>query len=55
MQKAMARAASGSADKPALGVLLMMGEQAPVMLKNVLGGFVSGGLEPVELVGIMGD
>ena len=55
MQKAMARTASGSWDRPALGVQLMMGEQAPVMLKNVLGGFVSGGLEPVELVGIVGD
>jgi hypothetical protein len=33
----------------------MMGEQAPLMLKNVLGGFVSGGLEPVELVGIIVD
>jgi ubiquinone/menaquinone biosynthesis C-methylase UbiE len=55
MQKMMARAASASSDSPALGVQLMMGEQAPVMLKNVLGGFVSGALEPVELVGIIGD
>jgi len=44
---------SGSA-KPTLGVHLLMGEQAPVMLRNVMTAIVSGALEPVELVATVG-
>ena len=47
MQRMMAHAGSG---KPTLGVHLLMGEQAPVMLKNVMAAIESGALEPVELV-----
>jgi ubiquinone/menaquinone biosynthesis C-methylase UbiE len=35
---------------PVLGVHLLMGEQAPLMLKNVMSAIGSGALEPVELV-----
>jgi ubiquinone/menaquinone biosynthesis C-methylase UbiE len=35
---------------PVLGVHLLMGEQAPLMLKNVMAAIGSGALEPVELV-----
>jgi len=36
--------------RPVLGVHLLMGEQAPVMMKNVMAAISSGALEPVELV-----
>ncbi len=44
----MERAAAGKA--PVLGVHLLMGEQAPVMLKNVNGAIAAGVLAPVEIV-----
>lgn len=47
-QKMMARMAT--AKGPVLGVHLLMGEQAPLMLKNVTTAIASGALEPVELV-----
>jgi hypothetical protein len=49
MQKMAARASS-----PVLGVHLLMGEQAPVMLRNVNAAVASGALEPVELVATLG-
>jgi ubiquinone/menaquinone biosynthesis C-methylase UbiE len=49
MQKMAARAAAATG--PVLGVHLLMGEQAPLMLKNVNTAIVSGALDPVELVG----
>jgi ubiquinone/menaquinone biosynthesis C-methylase UbiE len=49
MQKVAARAANATG--PVLGVHLLMGEQAPLMLKNVNAAIVSGALDPVELVG----
>jgi ubiquinone/menaquinone biosynthesis C-methylase UbiE len=51
MQRMMAQSASGP---PALGVHVLMGEQAPLMLKNVNMAIVSGALTPVELVAIAG-
>jgi ubiquinone/menaquinone biosynthesis C-methylase UbiE len=51
MQRMMAQNASGP---PALGVHVLMGEQAPLMLKNVNMGIVSGALTPMELVAIAG-
>jgi len=45
MQKTMPRGSS-----PVLGVHLLMGEQAPIMLKNVMATIASGEAEPVELV-----
>jgi ubiquinone/menaquinone biosynthesis C-methylase UbiE len=51
MQRVFAQAASGP---PVLGVHLLMGEQAPVMLKNVYAALVAGILEPVELVAVSG-
>jgi ubiquinone/menaquinone biosynthesis C-methylase UbiE len=50
MQKMAAQTASAP---PALGLHLLMGEDAPVMLKNVAMAFASGALEPVELVAIV--
>jgi ubiquinone/menaquinone biosynthesis C-methylase UbiE len=47
-QKTMARAAEDG--PPILGLHLLMGEKAPVMLKNILAALQSGALEPVELV-----
>jgi ubiquinone/menaquinone biosynthesis C-methylase UbiE len=47
MEKMRARSASGS--PPTLGVHILMGEQAPLMLKNVNQAIVTGALEPVEL------
>jgi len=47
MQRMMAQSASGP---PALGIHVLMGEQAPLMLKNVNTAIVSGALTPVELV-----
>jgi SAM-dependent methyltransferase len=49
MQRMSAQAASGP---PVLGVHLLMGEQAPLMLKNVYVAIVAGVLEPVELVAV---
>ena len=48
MQRMAARAAASTA--PALGLHMLMGEQAPLMLKNVMSAIASGTLEPVELV-----
>jgi len=48
MRRAMERTAAGQA--PALAVHLLMGEQAPVMLKNVMAAMVAGALTPVEIV-----
>jgi hypothetical protein len=39
---------------PALGVQLLMGEHAPLMLKNVTSAIAAGALEPVELVAVAG-
>ena len=49
MQKMAAQASSGP---PALGLHLLMGEDAALMLKNVTTAIASGVLEPVELVAI---
>jgi len=51
MQRMMAQSASGP---PLLGVHVLMGEQAPLMLKNVNMAIASGALTPVELVAIAG-
>jgi SAM-dependent methyltransferase len=50
MQNVLARGAQG--DSPALGLHLLMGEKAPVMVKNVLAGLMTGILEPVEMVAV---
>lgn len=50
MERMMRGAAGASA--PVLGVHLLMGEQAPVMLNNVMAAIVTGAMEPVELVAI---
>lgn len=42
--------AAAAGTPPVLGVHLLMGEQAPVMLKNVTTAIESGALRPVELV-----
>jgi ubiquinone/menaquinone biosynthesis C-methylase UbiE len=47
-----ALASAGSA--PVLGVQLLMGEQAPLMLKNVNTAIADGRLEPVEIVTVAG-
>jgi ubiquinone/menaquinone biosynthesis C-methylase UbiE len=47
MQRMMARTGSAT---PAVGLHLLVGEQASVMLKNVMVAIASGALEPVELV-----
>ncbi|MBV8052767.1 MAG: class I SAM-dependent methyltransferase [Acidobacteriaceae bacterium] len=49
MQRMMAQSASGP---PLLGVHVLMGEHAPLMLKNVNMAIVAGMLTPVELVAI---
>jgi MPBQ/MSBQ methyltransferase len=49
-EKVIARLAQGG--PPALGVHLLMGEKAPVMVKNVLAAMKAGVLEPVEIVGV---
>jgi ubiquinone/menaquinone biosynthesis C-methylase UbiE len=49
MQKVLSQAAG----PPVLGVHLLMGEQAPLMLKNSNAAIVAGVLEPVELVAIV--
>jgi len=51
MQRMMAQSASGP---PVLGVHVLMGEQAPLMLKNVNMALISGALTPMELVAIAG-
>lgn len=43
-----------AASAPTLGVQLLMGEHAPVMLKNVNAAIAAGSLEPVELVAAVG-
>jgi len=49
MQRLMARAA---AEKPVLGLHILMGQQAPQMLQNVMAAIASGVLEPIEIVAI---
>jgi ubiquinone/menaquinone biosynthesis C-methylase UbiE len=51
MQKMAARASAGRG--PVLGVHLLMGEQAPAMLKNVNTAIASGALDPAELVAVL--
>jgi len=51
MQKMMQQAASGP---PAMGIHVLMGEQAPLMLKNVQMAVAAGVLSPVEMVGVAG-
>lgn len=46
-ERAMARTAQG--EQPRLGLHLLMGRLAPVMVKNVLAMMKQGVLEPVEL------
>jgi ubiquinone/menaquinone biosynthesis C-methylase UbiE len=48
IQKMAAQSGKG----PVLGVHLLMGEQAPAMLKNVNGAIMSGTLDPVEIVAV---
>jgi ubiquinone/menaquinone biosynthesis C-methylase UbiE len=50
MQKMRERAAAGA--PPVLGVHILMGEQAPLLLENVNDAIVRGVLEPVELVAV---
>lgn len=50
MQRRMAQDASGPL---VLGIHVLMGEQAPLMLKNVNMAITSGALTPVEMVGIV--
>ena len=45
-ERVMARMAQGGA--PALGLHLLMGEKAPMMMRNILGMMKEGVLEPVE-------
>lgn len=52
MEKMKAQAAAGAA--PVLGVHILMGEQAPLMLKNVNTAIADGRLEPVEMVAVAG-
>jgi ubiquinone/menaquinone biosynthesis C-methylase UbiE len=52
MEKMRERASAGS--PPVLGVHILMGEQAPLMLKNVNQAMAARALEPVELVAIAG-
>jgi ubiquinone/menaquinone biosynthesis C-methylase UbiE len=53
MEKRMSRGPSGA--PPVIGVHILMGEKAPVMLKNVNEAIVSGKLEPVEIVAVAGE
>ena len=50
MERMRAQAAEGK--PPQLGVHLIMGEQAPVMLKNVNQAIAAGKLEAMELVAV---
>ena len=52
MQKRMARGPSGA--PPVIGVHILMGEKAPVMLKNVNEAIAGGKLDPVEIVAVAG-
>lgn len=52
MEKMRAQAAAGV--PPVIGVHLLMGEQAPVMLKNVNAAIADGRLEPLEIVAVAG-
>ncbi len=52
MEKMRAQAASGK--PPQLAVHIVMGEQAPLMLKNVNQAIAAGKLGPVELVAVKG-
>jgi ubiquinone/menaquinone biosynthesis C-methylase UbiE len=52
MERRMARGPSGA--PPVIGVHILMGEKAPMMLKNVNQAIVSGALEPVEIVAVAG-
>jgi len=47
-------ASQNASGPPALGVHVLMGEQAPVMLRNVNMAIASGSLTPMELVAIAG-
>lgn len=49
-EKVMARAAQGG--PPTLSVQLLMGERAPLMVKNVWAAMKAGILEPVEMVAV---
>jgi ubiquinone/menaquinone biosynthesis C-methylase UbiE len=49
-ERNIARAAQGG--PPIVGLQLLMGEKAPVMMQNVLGGMKRGIFEPVELVAV---
>jgi len=51
MERMRAQASSGP---PVLGIHVLMGEQAPLMLRNVNMAIASGALTPVELVAIAG-
>jgi len=51
MQRMMAQSASGP---PVLGIHVLMGEQAPLMLKNVNMAIASGAITPMELVAVAG-
>jgi len=53
MQSRLARGPSGA--PPVIGVHILMGDKAPLMLKNVNQAIVSGTLEPVELVAVTGE
>ena len=53
MQKRMAQGPSGA--PPVIGVHILMGEKAPMMLKNVNQAIVNGQLEPVEIVAVAGE
>jgi ubiquinone/menaquinone biosynthesis C-methylase UbiE len=48
MKRMMERVAASSS--PVAGMQLLMGEQAPAMLRNIMAAIESGALEPVELV-----
>jgi len=52
MEKMRAQAAAGV--PPVIGVHILMGEQAPLMLKNVNTAIADGRLEPVEIVAVAG-
>jgi SAM-dependent methyltransferase len=49
-ERNMARTAQGG--PPVLGLQLLMGEKAPAMMMNVLGGMKTGIFEPVEMVAV---
>lgn len=51
MEKMRAQASGGA--PPVLGVHVLMGEKAPLMLKNVNTAIAAGKLEPVEIVAVL--